>query len=35
LDGPNRGAFTNPHFVRGHPELLVMVKRKEIAPRPK
>jgi hypothetical protein len=35
LDGPNRGAFMNPPFLRGHPELLVMVKRKEIAPRPK
>jgi hypothetical protein len=35
LDGPNRGGFTNPPFLRGHPELLVMVKRKEVAPRPK
>jgi hypothetical protein len=35
LDGPNRGAFINPPFIRGHPELLGMVKRKEIAPRPK
>lgn len=35
LDGPNRGAFTNPPFIRGHPELLVMLKRKEVAPRPK
>jgi hypothetical protein len=35
LDGPNRGGFTNPPFLRGHPELLVMIKRKEVAPRPK
>ena len=34
LDGLNRGAFINPPFLRGHPELLGMVKRKEIAPRP-
>jgi hypothetical protein len=35
LDGPNRGGFANPPFLRGHPELLAMIKRKEVAPRPK
>jgi hypothetical protein len=35
LLGPNRGGFAHPYFLRGHPELLRKIERKEVAPRPK
>jgi hypothetical protein len=35
LEGPNRGGFAHPYFLRGRPELLLKIERKEVAPRPK
>jgi hypothetical protein len=33
--GPNRGGFGHPFFLRGHPELLVMIEKKDDRPRAK
>jgi hypothetical protein len=35
LEGRNRGGFAHPYFLRGRPELLLKIERKEVAPRPK
>jgi hypothetical protein len=33
--GPNRGGFAHPFFLRGHPELLVEIEKKEVKQRAK
>jgi hypothetical protein len=33
--GPNRGGFAHPFFLRGHPELLVRIEKKDDRPRAK
>jgi hypothetical protein len=33
--GPNRGGFAHPYFLRGHPELLVKIEKKEAKQRAK
>jgi hypothetical protein len=33
--GPNRGGFAHPFFLRGHPELLVKIEKKEFKQRAK
>jgi hypothetical protein len=33
--GPNRGGFAHPFFLRGHPELLVKIEKKEVKQRTK
>jgi hypothetical protein len=32
--GPNRGGFAHPFFLRGHPELLVKIEKKDVKQRP-